>query len=62
MIDNATLPNKVALYSTKSVYWDGVGRLNFGYNIVTKDQAIKWLERKHVRIATPEEVAKEFRK
>lgn len=60
MSDDTTLPKKVALYSTKSVYWAEVGRLNYGYNIVSREQVEKWLERDHVRIATPEEVAKEF--
>jgi hypothetical protein len=32
-----------------------------GYNIVTKEQADKWLTRDHTRLATPEEVAKEFK-
>ena len=50
----------VAIHSTKSVAWSGVGRVYRGYNIVTKDQADKWLTRNHVRLATPEEVAKEF--
>jgi hypothetical protein len=53
---------KVALHSTKSVYWDGLGELKKGYNIVRKDRAAKWLTRSHVREATPEEVAKQFGK
>lgn len=51
---------KVALYSSKNVYWHGVGRVNKGYNIMTQDKANLWLERDHTRIATPEEVAKEY--
>lgn len=51
---------KVALHSTKNVYWDGLGEIKKGYNIVRKDRAEKWLTRSHVRKATPEEVAKEF--
>jgi hypothetical protein len=54
------LSEKVALHSTKSVRWEGVGSLSKGYNIVTKAQAEKWLTRGHVRIATPEEVKKAF--
>lgn len=53
---------KVALHSTKNVYWDGLGEIKKGYNIVRKDRAEKWLTRSHVRTATPEEVAKEFGK
>ena len=54
------LSEKVALHSTKSVRWEGVGSISKGYNIVTQAQADKWLTRSHVRIATPEEVKKAF--
>ena len=54
------LSEKVALHSTKSVRWEEVGSISKGYNIVTKAQADKWLTRKHVRIASPEEVQKAF--
>lgn len=53
---------KVAVYSTRNVTWNGVGKVYRGYNIVTKDEAEQWLKRDHIRIATPEEVAKEFNK
>jgi hypothetical protein len=53
---------KIALHSTKNVYWDGLGEIKKGYNIIRKDRAEKWLTRSHVRKATPEEVAKEFGK
>jgi hypothetical protein len=53
---------KVALHSTRNVYWDGLGEIKKGYNIVRKDRAEKWLTRDHVREATPEEVAKGFGK
>jgi hypothetical protein len=52
----------VALFSTRNVFWQGVGKINFGYNIVTRSNADKWLTRNHVREATPEEVVKEFGK
>ena len=52
--------NKVAIHSTKNVSWSGVGKVYRGYNIVTQEQADKWLTRSHIRLATPEEVAKEF--
>jgi DNA-binding protein H-NS len=51
---------KVAVYSSKNVTWTGVGKVYVGFNIVTKEQADKWLTRNHTRLATPEEVAKEF--
>jgi hypothetical protein len=51
---------KVAIHSTKNVTWSEVGKVYRGYNIVTKEQADKWLTRDHTRLATPQEVAKEF--
>jgi len=53
---------KVAVHSTRNVTWPNVGKVFRGYNIVTKEQADKWLTRDHVRLATPEEVAQEFGK
>ena len=50
----------VAIHSTKNVSWGGVGKVYRGYNIVTPEQAEQWLTRNHIRLATPEEVAKEF--
>jgi hypothetical protein len=52
----------VAVYSTKNVTWSGVGQVFKGYNIVTKQAAEKWAKRDHIRIATPEEVARDFGK
>ncbi len=53
------LGDKVAIYSTSNVRWEEAnGAVYKGVNIVTKDQADKWLTRSHVRIATPEEVKK----
>lgn len=53
-------PEKVALFSTRNVTWSEVGKVYRGYNIVTKQAAERWLTRDHVRLATPEEVAREF--
>ena len=53
---------KVAIYSSKNVSWSGIGKVLKGYNIVTKPISEKWLQRDHIRIATPEEVAKDFGK
>lgn len=53
---------KVALFSTRNVTWSEVGKVYRGYNIVSKQAADKWLTRDHVRLATPEEVAREFGK
>ena len=54
--------DKVAIYSERNVSWTEVGKVYRGYNIVTQAQADKWLTRSHCRLATPEEVAKEFGK
>jgi hypothetical protein len=58
----AEVKEKIALYSTKNVTWSEVGKVYRGYNIVDKAAAEKWLTRSHIRVATPEEVAKEFGK
>lgn len=50
----------VALHSTKNVVWEGVGKIEKGYNIVTTEAAEKWLTRSHVREASPEEIAREY--
>ena len=59
---SAPKKDTVALYSTKNVTWPGVGKVYRGYNIVEKDAAEAWLTRSHIRVAAPEEVAKEFGK
>ena len=53
---------KVAIYSKGNIHWNGVGTLEKGYNIVTKEASVKWLTRKNVREATPQEVAKHYGK
>jgi hypothetical protein len=47
----------VAIFSTKNVSWQGVGKVTRGFNIVSKDAAESWLTRNHVRLVTPEELA-----
>lgn len=53
---------KIALFSKGNINWVGVGALEKGYNIVTKEASVKWLTRKNVREATPQEVAKHYGK
>jgi hypothetical protein len=48
---------KIAVWSEKNIRWQSVGSLVSGYNIITKEEAEKWLSRANVRVATPEEVA-----
>jgi hypothetical protein len=50
----------VAIYSERNMRWSDVGEIKKGYNIVSPQAAEKWLTRKHVREATPEEVASEY--
>ena len=52
----------VAIYSQKSLFWNGLGELKKGYNIVTKEASEKWTTHKAVRIATPSEVASYYGK
>ena len=52
---------RVALYSNKNLSWAGVGSIMKGYNILNKNIAEKWLAKtSQVRLATPEEVMKEY--
>jgi hypothetical protein len=53
---------KVALFSERNIFWNGVGEMVKGYNIVTKEVSEKWLTHNKVRIATPQEVAKYYGK
>jgi hypothetical protein len=55
-----TEEEKVAIHSDKNYYWAPVGKIYKGYNIVKKSKADKWITKAGVRLATPEEVAKEF--
>ncbi len=52
--------DKVALFALRNLSWDGVGKLEKGYNFVTKEVAEVWLQHKAVREASPEEVAAHF--
>jgi hypothetical protein len=53
---------KVALYSLRNISWNGVGEITKGYNIVTAEDADKWITNKSVRTATPEEVKRAYGK
>lgn len=57
-----TKKNEVALYTSRNLYWAGVGELKVGYNIVSKEESEKWITHKAVRIATPNEVARHYGK
>lgn len=51
------IEGKVALFSNKNIHWVGLGHISKGYNIVTKEEAEKWLTRSGIREARPDEVA-----
>lgn len=53
---------KVAIWSDKNIRWGTLGHLSKGYNIVTKEDADKWLSRNGIRKATPQEVASYYGK
>jgi hypothetical protein len=57
----ASKEDTVAIYSSRNVNWQGVGKVVTGYNIVSKAAADQWATRDHIRIATPQEVAGEFK-
>jgi len=52
---------KVAIFSSRNLFWNGVGELNRGYTILSKEVSEKWLSHKAVRIATPDEIAKHYK-
>ena len=62
VVEKSTPKEKVAIYSQRNLTWTGVGALNKGYNIVTKDDCDKWLTHKAVRTASPEEVKRAYGK
>ena len=47
---------KVAIHSSKNAYWQGVGRLQRGYHIVSRKEAEQWLTLSYVREATEDEM------
>lgn len=53
---------KIALWSDRNIRWTNVGELSKGYNIVTKEAAEKWLGKRGIREATPQEVAAHYGK
>jgi hypothetical protein len=60
---NKTDYDKVAVHSPKNLFMYGLGKLDKGYTILSKEVAEKWLEASSVvRIAEPEEVARHYGK
>jgi hypothetical protein len=48
--------DKVAIFSTRNIHWQGLGKIVKGYNIVSKSDAEKWVTVSGVKLATPEEI------
>lgn len=51
---------KIAVYSSRNIFWDKVGSLSRGYSFITREEANMWKRLRGVREATPEEVASHF--
>jgi hypothetical protein len=58
--DSKKTVDKVAIYSDKNLFKNGLGELKIGYNIVAKEASDFWVTHKAVRMATPEEVAQAY--
>lgn len=52
---------KVAVFASRNLFWNGVGELNYGYTVLPKEVSEKWLSHRAVRIATPDEIAKHYK-
>jgi len=50
----------VAVWSDSNIRWSNFGTLSKGYNIIKKEAVDKWLTRRGVRKATPEELATHY--
>ena len=44
----------------RNLYWSGVGKLKEGYNLVSKQDAEKWLKVKSVSSATASDLARSY--
>ena len=55
------LPLEVVL-ADRNLYWSGVGKLKEGYNLVSKQDAEKWLRVKSVSSATASDLARSYGK
>lgn len=47
---------KVAIFASRNIHWQGMGKIQKGYAIVSKEDAEKWVTLPAVRLATPEEI------
>lgn len=45
---------KVAIHANRNLVWAGVGKITKGYNIVSKEEAAKWLTLSGVKEVSPE--------
>ena len=60
---NKTDYEKVAVYSPRNMFMYGLGSINKGYTIVSKEVAEQWINASTlVRLAEPDEVARHYGK
>ena len=65
VVQDSTPPKRVddkdvPLHSNRNIFWNGVGDLRRGYNVVSKEHAELWLTKQGIRVATIEEMIKEY--
>jgi hypothetical protein len=59
-IKSVKVKELVAIHSIKNLYSSSLGKVLKGYNIIEKKNLEKWLTKSGIRLADPEEVAKEY--
>lgn len=59
-IETVKVKDLVAIHSIKNLYSSSLGKVLKGYNIIEKKNLEKWLTKSGIRLADPEEVAKEY--
>lgn len=55
-VEKPEMGDMVALFISRNVHWQGMGKLQKGYAIVSKEDAEKWVTLSAIRLATPEEI------
>lgn len=48
--------DRAAIFASRNIHWQGLGKIQKGYTIVSKEDAEKWVTLPSVRLATPEEI------
>lgn len=55
-----SVSTEIPLFSQRNIFWEGIGNLRKGYNVVSVEAADAWLTKSGVRVATNEELVKEY--